>query len=405
MRVTWVWRSVAQGAHSTYPCVCAWNSHLLRQAAEGGDADAMYQAAMVLLFPSRRHVCDGHASWQQRGVARDTVAARQLLEMAAALGHDKALLELSFLVATGIGTGSRGGNVYASSFAAIAGGSGSPQLPLSGSTSGVTPTRALAPGSSATPKLLADGADGSHELAPASDAHHADEDTDEDADGGLQVEDADDADDASVLIAEDVDVGDDDGTGDNVEVRSHMGETALQAVFGDGDGGGDGGGTTAFLDHTPGAMPGGAGHEPGTGQPAGLLWGTEGILGAGLYHLAVAAGGHEAAVALAKRYQAGTGVVASEELAAYYAKVAAMEADRQHRTTGQQPHNEMNRLTEDNEETVKRGETGRVCTVVSADVRLYLVIAPLTSRGRAAPITTRPTGRGRRDHPNSAYAG
>lgn len=61
----------------------------------------------MLLFPSRRLICEGHAGWQESdaGLVRDTVAARRLMEMAAALGHSGALRELAFLVTTGVGSG------------------------------------------------------------------------------------------------------------------------------------------------------------------------------------------------------------------------------------------------------------------------------------------------------------
>ena len=291
---------------------------------------------MVLLFPSRRQVCDGHANWQDRGVARDTVAARQLLEMASALGHEEALLELAFLVASGVGTGRTGGNlVAASSIAAMPelDQAAPAMLPLS-STAHRSPAAALLTGGDGDShtRLLAGSPLGALDTAADSDPAAPAGDT------GLQVEDV-------PWVDDDAVDGDGGGVDDAVDAARDRGADAMAAFHGAA-------GSTA-----PGAALGAVHYSTShdDSSPGGLLWGTDGELGAGLYHLAVAAHGSEAALALARRYESGVGVAANEELSAFYALVAATEAKRQHDAAGQQPDNEMNRLTEDNEETVKKG--------------------------------------------------
>lgn len=100
-----------------------------------------------------------------------------------------------------------------------------------------------------------------------------------------------------------------------------------------------------------------AGRVADTGD--GLLHGRVSVTGLALYHLAAMAGNAEAALVLGHAYSRGRGgLPADEETAAWYYLRAVDTAYAQFHTPGHQPLNEMERLTEDNEDTIADGQRG-----------------------------------------------
>lgn len=217
---------------------------------------------------------------------RDTVAARRLMEMAAALGHSGALRELAFLVTTGVGSG---GVVDDDDDEGA--GEAVAALPLSGVV------RPPAHWGRASALLVTAGGEA------------------EAANEGAMV--------------------------------ASMGEVASSWS-----------------------------RQAAPSSPSGLLWGSSSLLGVGLYHLAAARSQYEAAAALSYRYRRGDGVVRSDEVATFYSwvrchglvvgdfgslcavQVASDEGYRQHNAPGNHPANEMNRLTEETEADISKGQLG-----------------------------------------------
>jgi len=344
----------------------------------------MYQAAQVLLFPSRRLICDGHANWAERGVNRDTVSARQLLEMASALGHADAVNDLAFLVATGVGSGRSGGDSAATvavttmppptttttATTTTAGASGAPLLVGSSTDASTAPpqlpvsTSGVATGPGRASSLLYEALD-----VAGTEAEHGVQRT---SGGAEQHVDATDAGATGATGATDAGATDAGATGAQ-GTSSGSASDAEVVVTHDGAGAAAAGADAPLATTGAGARPRSrlasaffsptststsTSTSPPWGAqsgPGGVLWGTDGELGAGLYHLSVMEGNMEAALALARRYTSGVGVGRCELAASFYAQHAAMEAMRQHERAGQEPNNEMNRLTEENENTITTG--------------------------------------------------